>query len=339
MRRRTVMGLAGAVLVIGAGAYTAFWWIAAGKVAEAAAAWRDSAHQQKIDVSWQAMRVTGYPLSFRLELADVDLKDLATVPVVELRAPSLSASVRPWNFHAVSLAAPDGIGTTAGPPGAPLAKLDAGHASGAIAIAGDGSVAVWLSLYQAKTESGISLAARAVHVWAALPAGAPPSHQDPGLTFAASVKDLTLPVVPQGLSPAIDDVDFGVSVMGAFSAGPLAQAATAWRDAGGTIELDHLHVRWGEMGINGAGTLALDNDLQPVGGFSGGVEGFDQLLTALVAAGRVKASDARVARLALAMLAKAGPDGRPEIATSFTIQNGEMFLGPAKLGKAPRIDW
>ena len=39
------------------------------------------------------------------------------------------------------------------------------------------------------------------------------------------------------------------------------------------------------------------------------------------------------------MLAKAGPDGRPEIATSFTIQNGEMYLGPVKLGKAPRIDW
>ena len=37
--------------------------------------------------------------------------------------------------------------------------------------------------------------------------------------------------------------------------------------------------------------------------------------------------------------AKAGPDGRPQIATSLTIQNGEMFLGPAKLGKAPRIDW
>ncbi|HTZ34634.1 MAG TPA: DUF2125 domain-containing protein, partial [Stellaceae bacterium] len=97
--------------------------------------------------------------------------------------------------------------------------------------------------------------------------------------------------------------------------------------------------RWGDMEINGSGTLALDNDLQPVGGFSGGVAGFDQLLTGLVASGKVKASDARIARLALAMLAKAGPDGRPEISTSLTIQNGEMYLGPAKLGPAPRIDW
>jgi hypothetical protein len=69
------------------------------------------------------------------------------------------------------------------------------------------------------------------------------------------------------------------------------------------------------------------------------VSGFDQLLSALVASGRIKASDARIARLALAMLAKAGPEGRPEISTSFAIQDGQMYLGPAKLGPAPRIDW
>jgi hypothetical protein len=331
--------LAGAVLVIGIGAYTVFWWIAAGKIEAAAAAWRASVHQQKIDVSWKGARVTGYPLSFSLELSGVEVQDEASVPVVALRAPRLSARIRPWNFHAVSLSAPDGLGAVVGPSGVPLARLDAERASGAIAAAEDGGLAVWLSLYQARAETGIALGARAVHVWATLPARPPASHQDDSLSLAASLQGLTLPAVPQGFSPTVDDVDFGASVMGAFSAGPLAQAATAWRNAGGTIELDHLHVRWGEMEINGAGTLALDSELQPVGGFSGGVEGFDQLLTALVAAGRVKASDARVARLALAMLAKAGPDGRPEIATSFTIQNGEMFLGPAKLGKAPRIDW
>jgi hypothetical protein len=53
----------------------------------------------------------------------------------------------------------------------------------------------------------------------------------------------------------------------------------------------------------------------------------------------MRATDAGLARLALAMLAKAGPDGKPQIATAFTIQNGQMFLGPAKLGKAPRIVW
>ena len=77
----------------------------------------------------------------------------------------------------------------------------------------------------------------------------------------------------------------------------------------------------------------------PLGGFSGAIEGYDQILTGLVQSGRIRAADAGLARLALAMLAKAGPDGRPEIKTAFRIQNGQMFLGPAKLGKAPRLAW
>ena len=79
--------------------------------------------------------------------------------------------------------------------------------------------------------------------------------------------------------------------------------------------------------------------MQPVGGFSGAVEGYDELMSALVAAGRMKPSDARLARIGLALLAKAGPDGRPAITAAFTIQNGEMFLGPARLGPAPKIPW
>ena len=172
-----------------------------------------------------------------------------------------------------------------------------------------------------------------------LPPGAPATHQEAGLAVALDAHDLTPPITPPGFGPTVDDLAFGVSLSGAFPPGPLRQAAAAWRDGGGTLEFDHLHLRWGDMEINGSGTLALDSALQPVGGFSGGVSGFDELLNALVAAGRIKARDARVARVALAMLAKAGPDGRPEIASSLTIQNGEMFLGPAKLGPAPRIDW
>jgi len=53
----------------------------------------------------------------------------------------------------------------------------------------------------------------------------------------------------------------------------------------------------------------------------------------------MKPSDASLARIGLALLAKAGPDGRPAITAAFTIQNGEMFLGPAKLGPAPKIPW
>ncbi|MFZ2006509.1 MAG: DUF2125 domain-containing protein [Stellaceae bacterium] len=339
MRRSTVFRLVGVVLVIGIGAYSAYWWVAAAKIKKAALAWQEAERTQKVDVTWQTLRVAGYPLSFRLEASNFSLKDGASNPPIELSAPSLSASLKPWNFRNFWFSAADGLGVALGSAAAPLAKLEAQHGSGAVALGNDGGANIWLSLYQPKGTAIATLGARALNAWVTLPGGAPAAHLDTGLAFALEVKDLGLPAPPPGLNPKIDDIGFGVTLMGEFPSGPLRPAAQQWRESGGTIELDHLDLRWGDMEINGTGTLALDSDLQPIGGFSGGVSGFDQLLNALVAAGRVKASDARIARLALAMLAKTGPDGRPEIAASFTIQNGEMYLGPAKLGPAPRIDW
>src|SRR5580658_3376131 len=99
MRRSTVFRLLGAVLVIGIGAYTAFWWIAAGKIADAATAWRDTVRAEKIDASWQGLRIAGYPFSFRIELSSVTVRSGATDPPIELTAPTVWASVRPWSLH------------------------------------------------------------------------------------------------------------------------------------------------------------------------------------------------------------------------------------------------
>ena len=127
--------------------------------------------------------------------------------------------------------------------------------------------------------------------------------------------------------------------MGPVPPAPPRQAATAWRDAGGTLELERVALRWGTLAVTGSGTMALDAELQPIGAFSAAVEGYDELLTALVGAGRVRSNDAGLARMALGFLAKPGPGGRPQIAAPFTIQAGQMLLGPVKLGPAPRIPW
>jgi uncharacterized protein DUF2125 len=338
MRRATIVVLIG-ILVVGFGAYSAYWWVAAGRIKLAAGDWAQAAHQKQLDVSWQSIRVGGYPFSFRLQLGDAVLTDKAANPPVELRASQISASIWPWDFHDLWLDAPNGFRALAGADTAPLAKLEAAAADGAIAIAGDGGATLWLDLYQPKIDATETVSARVASAWVIVPAHPPASHSDPGIAAALLLHDLTLPAAPQGFSQTVDELGFGVTMMGALPAGPLKEAVAAWRDGGGTLELDHLDLRWGAIGLTGSGTLALDADLQPVGGFSGAISGYDQLLNALVAAGRVKASDARVARLALSMLGSVGPDGRPQISTSFAIQNGEMQLGPAKLGKAPHIDW
>jgi hypothetical protein len=341
MRRRTRLGIVIAVLLLitGIGAYTAFWFIVAGKLEDGLKEWAQSARDQKIETSWRGLRVGGFPFAFRVELTEAALRDEAINPAAEIRMPLLSASTHPWSFRVWHLTAPQGLNVVAGTEGKPVAKLAARAARGAVSAASEGGATIWLSLDEARFAAGEEVGARDAHFWLILPSRPPETHTENNLAVAADLREATVPQMPSPFRNLVDELAFGITVKGAIAAGPARQAAAAWRDSGGTVELDNFALRWAKLAITGSGTLALDADLQPIGGFSGAVEGYDELMSALVAAGGMKPSDARLARIALAMLAKAGPDGRPAIATSFTIQNGQMFLGPAKLGPAPKIPW
>ena len=221
----------------------------------------------------------------------------------------------------------------------PPLKLAAHTADGALSVDPEAGATLWLSSQDVSVEGGAAVPISSADAWVILPAKPPRSYAEPALGVALDLHQVQLPGLTSVLNDTIDELALGITIKGAVPAGKLAQAASEWRDAGGTVALDNLHLNWGGVGATASGTIALDRELQPIGGFSGAIEGYDQILTGLVQSGRMRAADAGLARLALAMLAKAGPDGRPEIKTAFTIQNGQMFLGPAKLGQAPRIVW
>jgi hypothetical protein len=339
MRRPQRLALASAFLIVLVfGAYTAFWFFVAGRIADGIGQWAGTLRSQNLDLSWHAIRVAGFPFSFRAELGEATLRDAATGPSGELTMPLLTGSAHPWNFRLWRLAAPRGLTATAGPTAPAGATLTADTARGSVAVGGDGGATIWLGLDNVTASSGIRLAARDADLWLNLP---PPAqtHGERTLGIALDVRELTLPAVPAPFHSPLDEVSLGVTVRGELPAAPLRRAAAAWRDAGGTIDLDRFALRWGELAITGSGTLALDNDLQPMGSFSGAIAGYQQLLAALVAAGRMRAGDARLVGLALGVMAKSGPDGKPELSVPFTVQDGQMYLGPAKLGPAPRIDW
>jgi Uncharacterized protein conserved in bacteria (DUF2125) len=211
--------------------------------------------------------------------------------------------------------------------------------AGDIAVPAEGGATISLSLNEPTLAAIVRLAAKKFDLTVKLPAHPPQNHTEPAFTAMADLRGLNLPDVPAPLRNPVDQVSLTATMMGAIQPGPARRAADAWRATGGTLELERIALHWGTLSISGSGTLALDQDLQPIGALSGSIEGADELMNALVAAGRMRANDARMAHMALTMLAKPGPNGHPEISTSLTIQNGAMFLGPVKLGPAPRIPW
>jgi hypothetical protein len=340
MRRPTRIGLVIAVLLIAIfGAYSACWFVVAGRIEDGVAQWAGSLREQNLDLSWRTIGFGGFPLAFRVELSDARLRGRTVASTGEVHLPLLSGSARPWNLRLWHLSAPEGLSAEANLAAGAVATLTAQKASGSVSIAAEGGGTVWLSLSEPSADAGGHVAAGDADLWLILPPHMPQTHDERAVGIALDLRALTLPAVPAPFRNPVDEIALGVTVMGAIPAAPPRQAAASWRDSGGTLELDHFALRWGTLSITGSGTVALDPYLQPIGSFSGTIAGYDELMKALVDAGRLRPVDARLAGIALAMLAKPGPGGRPEIATSFTIQNGEMYLGPAKLGKAPRIDW
>ncbi|MBV8089759.1 MAG: DUF2125 domain-containing protein [Alphaproteobacteria bacterium] len=341
MRRRTFLGLAAlGLLVVLLGTYAAYWLIAAGQVKDGFSAWAEAQRARKVDISWARIDISGFPLAYRVDLEKAVLHDGRVTPSPELRIPLLAASARPWDFANWQLTASDGIAASlAGAGERPPLKAVAKTAAGVLRVGESAGAALWLRLREIEAEAGARVPISSADVWITLPPNPSRSPADPGLGLAVDLRQIQLPGISPVLGDEIDQLAFAVTVKGAFPGGKLAEAASAWRDAGGTIELGNLQLKSHGLSASATGTIALDGELQPVGGISGAIEGYDQILAALVENGHLRASDAGLARLALAMLAKAGPDGKPMIATAFRIQNGQMFLGPAKLGRAPRIAW
>jgi hypothetical protein len=341
MRRSTRSGLVAAVpLLVLFGAYAAYWWIVAGRIEDGVVAWRKSIQTRNIDASWRRLHIDGFPFDLRVELQDATLRDRALSPAPELWLPVLTGSARPWNFNVWQLTAPEGLAANlAAASGRPQLKLAAKTGNGTVALGPEGKTLLWLNFRDVGAEAGGRVPIQSAVTWITLPASPPQAHTEPSLGLAFDLRKIHLPASPPSFTDMIDQAAFGVTVKGAVPDGPLVQAIAAWRDAGGTVELDNLHLEWGGVGVNATGTVALDQDLQPMGAFSGGIEGFGAILKALVEAGRLDTEQAALAQIALTAFAKPGLDGKPQIKTSFTIQNGEMFLGPVKLGAAPRIVW
>lgn len=338
MRRPLRFGLvAVAVLLVLAGGYSLYWEIVARRIERGLVAWTQSAAQRQVDASWRRSRVGGFPSGFRVELEDAVLRDRSVAPAPELQAAALTGIAAPWDLDDWRLSAPAGLAADlAGARDRPAVRLAAQTADGAVSFATPRGVVLWLRLQGARAQGGGEVRIGAADVWIMLP---PRGHTAPSFAVAAVLRAVQLPAAARALGDSIDELAFGLTVNGSLPRGNLVRSLAAWRDAGGTVELDNLDLEWGGLGATATGTIALDSELQPIGGFSGAIEGYERILQALVQAGRMRPGDAVLAQLALTMLAKAGPDGRPEIATSFTIQNGQMYLGPARLGPAPRLAW
>jgi hypothetical protein len=128
--------------------------------------------------------------------------------------------------------------------------------------------------------------------------------------------------------------------------GPLPEArditgwAEAWRDAGGSLAISHLSLGWGPLGLTSSATLALDDQLQPMGSGNGRIVGYAPTLDRLAAAGTLTKSAAIAAKAMLSLMAVPGEgDESSVVDVPLTLQYRTLSMRQVPLLRLPELDW
>nr|WP_294512594.1 DUF2125 domain-containing protein [uncultured Rhodopila sp.] len=163
-----------------------------------------------------------------------------------------------------------------------------------------------------------------------------------GIAFTASAEAIALPNgFKWALGRNISSLSAEGRLNGPFpSAGDSAEQARTWRDNGGSLEIGHLAMGWGPLGLTSSATLALDDQLQPMGSGNARVVGYADTLDRLAAAGVLTKSAATAAKAVLSLLAgTSDTDEPPEVDVPLTLQYRTLSMRQVPLVRLPELDW
>lgn len=343
-------------LVLMMSGYAVLWFVGADRLKETAEAWLAGRQQDGWDIRHQGLDVGGFPLKIRLTLAAPRIDAPDDLGGWRMEADALRLEAMVWQAAAPTLR-----------PAGPL-RLDLG-ADGRWQVSGRVLEATLDTGAEARLD-GVTLLVEAL---TALPLSALDDTGQPKKDAVPLTLD-RLVVTAQRLDapPPVDikTATYGVEASGAgltlpptvraplgrtwremqLSArvlGPMPRDASlydsllTWRDDGGVLEVDRLYLDWPPLEISIAGTLALDDAMQPVGALSSHVRGFFEAVGHLEDRGLVRARDATMARVVLGSLAQSAPQGEggPVLTLPMTIQNRQLSMGPVALFELPRVTW
>ncbi len=171
---------------------------------------------------------------------------------------------------------------------------------------------------------------------------ADPDQAPAAFDFAWSAGTVELPAnVKYPLGPSIHELSVVGTLHGPFPrGGNLAGLASAWRDGGGSLEVKQAVLSWGPLQLSATATLALDDQLQPMGSGGAKVSGYEDALDRLAAAGVLTKSAATVAKAMLSLLAGTGTGDAPsQVDVPLTLQYRTLSMRQVPLVRFPELDW
>jgi len=326
-----------ALLALVIAVHGAYWMFMSGQIRAAADAWIAEQEAQGYDVSHEGLAVSGYPFRFSVRAVAPALTAPDAAGGWSIAYDRVAASAQFYNLNHWILVL-DGRGELVTQIDGAPARYAIEAASARLSLTGENG---------ANTRIGAEAEALVV---TALEGPEPALARVERLAMAGVLSDsdvlrlrvdMTGAETGAGVMPERIEGAFGgraeeirlladITVWSALagSGDPLA-----WTRGGGALEVNQALLNWGPAQASGSGQLRLDETLMPEGRLSVVVSNPERLAGALVAAGLVNEEQAQALRLA-ALMAPPRQDG---IALPFRLQDGAVFLGPARLGGTRRV--
>ncbi len=334
--------VAGGIAVAVAG-YTGYWFIAAGEIGGRIDAWAERQRAQGLEIESEGTDVAGFPFRFEVSLHEPRIRD--TRNGWRWSAGGLRAEARAWDFGEVTVF-PDRRNSVE-------VLLEGDRWRTIDAEIEDGRLVVGLDESRRFEEVTVDLTGlEVVGLWPQGPARVG-SLQANGISFGdgavddetlqttIAVRDVVLPSdLAEGLGDSLAFLDIDASVVGPIpSERGTSEAITAWRDAGGTLELTDFRIRWGPLGIESSGTIALDGAMRPIAALTADIIGYGDVIDALIMSNLIPLGDAFIAKVAFNMLAEKPEDGGPPVLRSVpvTAQDGILSVATVKVAELPPL--
>ncbi len=328
------------------GAYTGYWFNAAGMLREGIERWAEARRAEGYEVAFGAVDIAGYPFGMTARFEAPVLAAESDWGAFRWSGPPATLEVRPWDLGRFTLDVPGRHRIEHVWPGLPSPLLVTAGAAGISSKLGWGVRSDLYGLDMDEVgvtpEAGDSLVeARRLRAVFSIHRPTRWDHRTANLDITYELSGLRLPEVRDSpLGPVIERFSTQATVLGLLPPGPLHEAVAFWRDEGGTLEVRQLGLVWGPLETDAVGTLALDSEMRPLGALTARIEGYDETRDALVGSGALEAGDAAAAKVVLGLIARlpAG-GGRPYLEVPLSAQDGRLHIGPLNLLPLPPIPW
>ncbi|MHB1205051.1 MAG: DUF2125 domain-containing protein [Rhodospirillaceae bacterium] len=354
-RKSSALLATGIGVGIAAAIYTVVWFVSAHLLQGEVERWLAARRTEDFTIRTGTLASTGFPFRVAVRVPDLDLAAPPQKGKWTWQTPAVEVSASPAHLSRLTIDL-SGTHSIASPwLESPPLRFTAAEGRLTIDLDGDGQVTAtqlnigngdgsWNSdhsrLHVDKAAVRISLNPPA-EVPAA-PASGPVAGPMPAVSsrLDVNIENLTVPgSLPAPLSTTLKQVTFTADVVGPVGSGTLPKILDAWNNAGGAVNLKDFTLDWPPLAIAGEGSIALDQNLQPMGAFTTRVRGFAAGIDIMVEQHRMDRKEAALAKGVLGMMSKPSTGGETEISVPLTVQDRMLSAGPVKLFEIPHVTW